>query len=527
MKPTSLNLPPKFKSYRRDQFEAAVDIAATDKRFAFLNAPTGKGKSLIYMTAAKLLGGRVLVLVGTKGLQDQLTNDFAECGMFDMRGQGNYRCIALDDELADYGMAGAGCDKGPCKVGIKCDLRDNGCLYFDAQANAKTASMVVTNYAYWLSLGRYSRNPNALGEFDLVVMDEAHSAPDWLAQFCTVDLHEIEIYKVLGVQMLTLGHSISKWAKWAKDALDTVSQKSSLVQQSVGNRREKTRQLLRLKIIESNLKALSKATDDGDTQWVMEQSPKGVLFSPVWASGYAEDYLFRGAKRIVLSSATLDSKVGKYLGIKAKDIQTCEMQSDFPKYRRPIIYVPTVRMRARDKMMEGEVRQWLNRIDRIVEGRLDRKGIIHTISYARAKEIMERSKYSQHMVSHRPRDVQRVIREFKRAKAPRILVSPVLAEGFDFPGLECSYQIIAKLPFMDMRSPLMKARKASDKGYSDYLTAQALIQTSGRPMRSKTDSAETFIIDDHWKWLRKKKLFPKWFREAWLWSDTIPDAPSI
>ena len=42
----------------------------------------------------------------------------------------------------------------------------------------------------------------------------------------------------------------------------------------------------------------------------------------------------------------------------------------------------------------------ITRIDNIIGGRLDRKGIIHTRSYKRAMEVVERSKHSSMMMAH-------------------------------------------------------------------------------------------------------------------------------
>ena len=76
--PSELGLPEKFQTFRPGQEESALKIVGSDKRFTLLDAPTGSGKSLMYMTAAMLAGGRSLVLVGTKGLQSQILDDFKD-----------------------------------------------------------------------------------------------------------------------------------------------------------------------------------------------------------------------------------------------------------------------------------------------------------------------------------------------------------------------------------------------------------------------------------------------------------------
>jgi Rad3-related DNA helicase len=122
------------------------------------------------------------------------------------------------------------------------------------------------------------------------------------------------------------------------------------------------------------------------------------------------------------------------------------------------------------------------------------------------------------MLGHTTRTARDTIAAFMRAKAPCVLVSPSVEEGYDFAGDMCRYQIIAKVPFVDMRSLLMQARVRSDKNYSNYLTALSIIQQVGRGMRAEDDWTETFIIDDHWTWISrvmmKQGLLPKWFTAA-------------
>ena len=537
MRPTDLGLPAKFPTFRPGQYATAVDLAASEKRFSLLAAPPGSGKSLIYMAVAKLLGPstRTLILTGTKGLQRQLLSDFSSIGLLDIRGQSNYRCVALDDKLSQYGVTGAGCNDGPCHVGVDCDLRNNGCHYYDTVALAKDSNLVITNYAYWLAQGRYS-DPLALGDFDLLVLDEAHRAADWLVGFCAISLSKPEIKDLLAMELPPATEGLAAWAEWAVAARQAAKDEYSRVQTSGTDKRSRIKTLLRLSVLGRDLDALFKSPTSRSeaprrdakvpgmvTDWVTSDSARTATLAPVWGHAYAEPYLFRGIPRVLLSSATLSPESGRYLGIPPDDADFHEVESTFPSAHRPIIYIPTTRVDHR--MQEGNVRQWISRIDQIVGGRLDRKGIIHTHSYARAVEVLKRSKHADIMLTHTSRLTRAVVDEFLRAFPPAVLVSPAVEEGWDFAGTDCEYQIIAKLPFLDTRGPIEQARVKSDKGYSNHVTAQTIVQMSGRPVRSSDDRAETFIIDDHWRWFRKRGTFPKWFKQAWQVCGAVPSPP--
>lgn len=478
--------------------------------------------SLIYATAALLTGCRTLFVTGTKGLQQQLINDLESIGLADIRGQSNYPCLFLDD--------GSGCDDGPCHVGELCELKDSGCLYYDAQFRAFNSQFVVTNYAYWMSANRYSGpDSDPIGRFDLVVLDEAHSARDWLTDFCGVEIDRVKIRTLLGIDTPSGQDAQSKevWSRWISRAADIAKDKQKqLKREALGNGRIKT--LMELGKIVRAYGDLARELQIDSGNWVIEPEHRGVRFLPVWPRKYAEQYLFRGASKIILSSAFMMLSSCQYLGIDPIDVDVHEVESTFSPKRRPFIYIPTSpSVRVDYRMTEGETRLILNKLDAIVNGRLDRKGLVHSRSYERARMIVERSKHKLSMITHRPSEVEEAVREYRRAKAPCILVSPAIEEGWNFEGDDARWQFIWKVPFIDGRSQLVKARLESDKAYGNDVAALAIMQMVGRIMRSMSDWGESFISDSHWLWFRNKVKFPQWFRASWLKMNEIPKAPSL
>ena len=168
--PYVFSLPDKYTDWRPLQDIAVDSILDCDDRFQVLTCPTGFGKSLVYMAAAQIVSGRTMILTSTKGLQTQLMSDFGDVeGVCDIRGRSNYPC-RLNTKLT--------CDMGLCMFGLKCSMReDGGCAYFDRLREAKFSKVVITNYAYWMAQNEYS---DGIGEFDMLILDEAHSAPDHL-----------------------------------------------------------------------------------------------------------------------------------------------------------------------------------------------------------------------------------------------------------------------------------------------------------------------------------------------------------
>lgn len=478
----------KFPAYRPGQERAFLAIAEDNHRFTLLSAPTGAGKSLIYVSVAQMMEYRTLILVGTKGLQSQLHDDFHTIGARDIRGHRNYPCAIPD----------AGFDEPLCS------LPPEKCYYKIDVEQAREANIVISNFAYWMSLARYS-NPALIGDFDLIVLDEAHTVPDWLTSFCSITINASDIRSLLGLNIPYRDlDDVSAWSSWAKDSILVAQEKYK--QLPGGNVKSIRHQKISRMI--GDFTTLSQVPST-DIQWAAQRVQRGAEFSPVWAHPYAEQYLFRGVERIILCSATITPAISKYLGIGKDEYGYIEVESSFSPKRRPLIYIPTTRVDSR--MGEGEKRILQNRIDSTIESRLGRKGIIHSRSYKNAMDVYHRSRYKEFMLVHSTDNAREIIEKFRNAKPPCILVSPSVEEGYDFPGDMCLWQIIYKIPFLDTRTGVQRIRADQDKGYGIYIAANDLIQSTGRGMRSENDicecvSPETRILTDDLRWIQAGNL---------------------
>lgn len=551
MRPTDFGLPAKFTDFRAGQYESIIDIACSDRRFYLDDAPTGSGKSPKYITVSRMLEARTLVLTANKALQLQLMNDFAAIGMEDIRGQSNYRCKALDHngELFGYGRVGVGCDEGPCHAGASCRLRRKGCLYFDQVVVASNAPLVVSNYAYWLTIGRWS-NEEKIGNFDLLVCDEAHKVPDILAEHCAIRLDRNEIRILLGLILPSAREDPALWLEWAEHALSLCASHIDSTKavfkdpySDIPARKSASRHMRRIATLHRALSDLNNASiwrrsepsspdvflPGVQTDWVIEPYEDGVQFLPVWAHAYAEPYLFRKIPKVILTSATLQPITAKYLGIADNEHRYRSSDSTFDPESRPIIYIPTAKIDRHSS--KYQIKTWINRIDEIVAARQDRKGIVMARSYDYADTIMSLSAQSHCMISHSRRGLRDAISVFRHSRPPAVFVSPSVDEGFDFPDDDCRFIIIAKCPFADMRGSIVQARHKSDKKYLNYLTARIIIQQAGRGWRSTDDWCEVFIIDDNIRWFypaaRKLHMWPGYVMKSYRIANTVPNPPSL
>lgn len=515
-RPIKLGLPTKFTHWRKGQSSSVLWLIDCAKRFPTLNAPVGSGKSLTYAAYLRLTGGRAVILTSTKSLQDQLSADFASLGFVDVRGQSNYPCPIEPPDTVDL---------GPCHAGYACDLKRGGCPYYDAQRLAYSSEVTITNYSWWLY-------HNKVGEpyppIDTLILDEAHAAPDELADFLSCTITKDQVRRFLSNYEPPINRG---WRLWAKDRILHLEGEIEGHWKPRARANKSARKEFRsARLLLLRLQTLAQAPDEKD--WVVEKARtyKGdhyFRFDPTWPGPYSEQ-LFRKTPKVILVSATLRPKTLSLLNIKEEDYEFRETASTFPIVRRPVIFfVGKPRVALTYRSNDSVLRMWITRIDNIIRRRLDRKGILHCVSYVRRDFLLRNSRYSDRFIIHDSGQQGEAVARFKASPPSegKIFLSPSATTGLDFPYTEAEYSIIAKVPFPDLRSKILQARARHDRDYSMYLTALDIVQASGRGMRAEDDRHETWIVDDQFGWFFSKyrKFFPQWFIESVKRSEKVLD----
>lgn len=508
MTPQDLGLPQSM--WRPQQWDFVSAIADHPAPHQLLVAPTGFGKSLTYIALQRLTGWRVVVLTATRALQDQLMREFEQAiGLVDVRGQSNYECVAATNPSIGLGLffrAGRRYTvrDAPCSRGIMCPLKDRGCAYYDRIREAAAAPIFVTNYDFWF------RNKGKMGPVDLLVCDEAHQAPGELQDFLSFRLTRDQ--KRLLKRNAPTGEDAEEWAQWAEWAAGFLKEQGDDSQPKMDLRRD--------------LERMAAVLTQGE--WVIEHTEAEVRFDCISAPQFGAKYLWGGADRCLLVSATVNPMTAAALGMNAKEVKVWEAESGFPVERRPV-YAIKGAVRLNFRSTEGEKRMWVNLIDRILASRSDRKGIVHTTSFERARYLAEHSRHTKRLLLNTSIGTGSVVQNFRQSASPLVLVSPSVTTGWDFPGSDCEFQIIGKIPFPDLRTKAAKVLNQRNKEWGGYTSAQTVVQSSGRGMRSADDQCETFIVDGNfdWWWGQNRKYLPKWWQDAlkWVGLTDLPQPP--
>lgn len=509
--PQELGFLEKFSAWRAPQLDALRWLLSRTRRVKALSAPTGFGKTAVYIAWAIITGKPTCFVTDNRALQDQLMDDFSCVGLVDIRGRRNYTCDMRPDYTCEDGYASRCHKKGTIQ-----------CPSSQAEMRAAISPLVVTNYDKWTSARRFGQG---MSHFQQVVFDEGHQSPDALARAMQVTLHHKEIESTLGLDFLppSEAEEFVNWRPWAVEAHATAQEAaaSAAILLRENPSQVNSRYFLHMRNLARRLATLSTANPNN---WIVDEAKDGYQFDPVRPGRYSEAALLLRVPSVLVISATLRPKTLYMIGVAKDAFDYREFDSDFDPARCPIYYVPTMRV---DSRAEDLSLLWV-KLDQLAARRTDRKGIVHTISYARRDEVLSRSRFSRSMLINQQGEAStETVDLFKSSPAGSILVSPSVGAGFDFPGRDCEWQFVCKIPFPDSRSKIQKARQADDKEYGAYQAMNKLVQIFGRGMRSRQDRCENFIVDSHCDWFlpRYSHLAPKWFHNFFKKTHVLPAPP--
>ena len=502
---------------QEDLLTNSLDWFYSPARFLGMSIPTGSGKSLSGLLLSRLSEARTVILTATKGLQEQYMRDARPLGAVLVKGQNNFPCILVNGRL--------NADEGPCHDGIPCAVREQ-CPYRIQLKKALEAKLVITNYAYWLAQTNFS---SGLGEFGLMICDEGHSCFSSMENYLTIFLSRLDI-RAIGIDFPESADQWNVWKSWAEVSVPIAADAVNKIEQEIKGYRSRNQivpsHISRSYRTANGIHARIKRLASVGEQWVIQKTYHGYRFVPKWVSNYSQ-HLFHDIPKVVLMSAILSHRSADYLGVPSNGSRAwIEMDSHFPPANTPIYHIPTARINYRTDDYGSTI--WCSRIDQIIQRRLDRKGIVFTVSYERAKMLLSRSRFKDIMFTHSTGDVIQVVEKFKKAPAPAVLVSPSVTTGYDFPASSAGvrYLVVGKVPFPDSKDPVTKARFDEDKDWSSYLAMETFVQECGRATRGPDDRVECLVVDDMWVWWywKHKQFAPKWFQDRVKGSlEVVPD----
>ena len=502
----------------------------------FLQAPTGVGKTLIAELVRRKMKAKTIYSCTTKALQEQFVKDFPYAKV--LKGRSNYLTeLGMVSELrervddirdavtavdctytADYGC-------NWCEDRFRCE-------YLRARGTATSAQLAVLNSAYLLT---DANGPRRFTYRDLYVMDEADVLEGQLLNHAELHITNYRMRK-LGITPPKYKTKDDTWAEWIKEvALPKAQDYFNLLPELQDTTR--VQDIREYKYMERLVESLVKVMGQlPNGKWVHDGYSErnydngDVIFRPVFVAGYGNALLWRNGTKFLLMSATIltDTIMAAELGLTldTRIFSTVEVPSNFPIENRPVHVVPIAEMTY--TKMEDEKPKMADAICGVLRRHPDERVLVHCVSYDLARYLEGRVNDlrgngiggpGRLLLTYNSSHEKDAVLDTYKATDGAVLFAASMDRGIDLPDNACRVQVVAKVPYPNLKDKRINARLHSPMGQHWYImqTVRTLVQMAGRAVRHKGDYAVTYILDSQFVenvWKGHSKMFPKYFREA-------------
>ena len=529
------------KSIRSQQTEA-IDFALNEhinngKKFIVVEAGTGVGKSAVGLTVARYLTTKTVpgkdrsvgayFLTTQKILQEQYVKDFGGFAgpMMSIKSATNYTCNYNRKTTCAESLRALRTTEKGSTFWRACTFN---CVYRNAKESFLNSPEGVTNFPYFLAETQYA---GKLTPRQIMVIDEAHNIDSELSKFIEITISNKFCKSFLNFEV-PRGLTPTKYVAWIKDTyVPSISTKlkhlEQMLEKYVGLK-EKIRSgefasiAKKFEIMDKHVckvrRFLSLYNSDN---WVMnELAPDGrsgrkIEFKPIDIAPFADEMLYKFGDVIILMSATiLDYEAFiECVGIPKDACSFISLQSPFPVENRPVIYSGMGKMSS--KTIDETLPRMVDAVKAILDQHKNEKGIIHCHSYKVANYIKKNIRNSR-LLLHNSSNREAILQKHLKNKKASVLISPSMTEGVDLKGDLSRFQIICKVPYPYLGDKLVRKKMNKWKWWYPLQTAKTIVQAAGRSVRSKDDTAVTYILDSDFEMFynRNRTMFPEGFKES-------------
>jgi Rad3-related DNA helicase len=519
----------------REQQSQAIDIALkvfrdSNKRFVILEAGTGVGKSAIGVTVSRMMKELstcseeyepgAYFLTTQKILQDQYVHDFRS--MHSIKSSSNYQCGFHKRNTCQQSQQMLRTADRESKFFKACTIN---CKYKNEKKKFLESSESVTNFPYFLTEAAYS---GKIVPRDFLVVDEAHNIESELSKFIEVTISERFCKQTLKLKWED--HKTSYQAVgWIKKVYyPKAKSQYEFLQKKIEEygMKDKISEFAKIAkhcdILSGHVKKIEKFLKVYSGQnWVMDKVPgmgrsqRKLTFKPIDVSAFAQEYLFRLGRKVLMMSATiLDRETFcESLGITEADVEFLSIPSPFPAKNRPMMYCPVGGMNS--KSIQYTLPKLRDAVKMILNEHKGQKGIIHCHTYRIAKYLKQNIK-DRRLLIHDATNRDEILQKHINSKSSTVILSPSMGEGVDLKNDLSRFQVICKVPYPFLGDPLIRKRMKKFPNWYSVQTAKMIMQSAGRSVRSESDSAITYILDSDWGnfFQRNKRFFPTYFIEG-------------
>jgi len=379
-----------------------------------------------------------------------------------------------------------------------------------------------------------------------VIVDEADVLESQLLSFITVTISKQRMKKY-GIEPPKKKTVMDSWVKWIREEaypklLARVADIKAIPGYSMRKDLEKERmglnQLLkRLKDLggyDYQAKAWKPVDEHGLEGWVyMDYEHGDATFKPITVADYAQELLWEHSRKWLLMSATIISaqQMADDLGLEDDEWGVVTVDSDFPVESRPIYVHPVANMTWKER--ETAWPAMAKAVEKIARYHRGERVLVHTVSYALAgylKGQMNGEERARVITYSNSREREPALRRWLDRSTDGIMFAPSFDRGVDLKDDLCRVIIVAKMPYPNLKDKQVSGRLyttgRSGQNWYTMLTIRSTVQMTGRAMRSKEDSCETYILDKQFAkniMNKNRRMIPTWWSEALVKSGAPKD----
>ena len=536
---------------------SAVEQGKTD---IFICAPTGTGKGLIALEAAKRLCSSndwtSYILTSEKSLQAQYENDTLTYAdhhgdAASISGVDTYSCHVNGEKFSLGVCKMLGRSNAEALSKMPCSQT---CEYLQRWKAAKISPRAIFNYSYYLLQMNYVyETMQTLAPFlprDVVVCDEAHKLPDIIEDHfaCSVDAAFVDRCRsssmLLRTTTVASGFDYEDIVKASqrvlrlskndthevhlnaledlRDAYLTAKNKTetlvkelakkylngsdiSILKKKIAKLPREVKILYRLceslKDRHCKIEDYTKNIKECglDSMIIDDVSDQERKYHNLNDRALFENHFKKYSKVRIYMSATLQPHLlAKRFGLSEDSYAIFDVPSSWDKRRSPIVFTDTASMTYNNQAVA--MNSILTEIDRILDAHPDQRGVIHTTSKAIADEIKNKCWNNNRMLTYNnTAEKLQLLDTLLESQRDAVLIGPSLTTGVDLADDRARFNIVVKISYPSMGSALWAKRY--DSAYHIYVgeAASTLEQACGRTTRSSQDWSITYILDSRAK----------------------------
>lgn len=521
---------PNYNAGQKECIEKAINAFLKGKTHVVMQAPTGIGKSVIATTIHRVLAELsktryvTTIITATKGLQDQYEDEDRE--IVSLKGRTNYPC-----------PLNQGYYKAPmCKQTIaeKNCTPKTMCPYVKQRTTwCEQSTLRLTNTSFQVvAPAELCMLPE--NRANMIIIDECHDLDEQLIKHSTftIDVNQLKFIKSHTSEVF-VGH----FSAFINYFLELSEHGPFVVQDDIERESIEFKKLLDNEIVglsqqidkeppnKNTLVAVREEIEEYAAQlglftghggeWLITEYEFGtkIELKPVYAHQVAEYGIFRKSDTFLHMSATICG-FKEYmftLGLEPSETEIIEVPNPIPVENRPVYMLSKLKV-------SGDFDR--GRLASIVDSCIRRhhpkgeNGIIHTVSFQLAKDLVEYSAYGDKMVISNDRE--EILELLSKKNSGVILLSPSVEKGYDFKDDMSRYQIIPKVPYHYLGDKWVELNMRRSSEWYSRKAILRIVQASGRSVRGVKDYASTYIIDSNFDRLLKfnKSLFPSWYLDS-------------